>query len=59
MKQPQIEEQHRHILPEQKMKQLESEIAQLDELNSKIVALLSSSSTSSSPHQSTSDNSEA
>jgi ATP-dependent Lon protease len=66
MKQLQIEEQQRQIAHEQRMKQLESEIAQieketaqLDELNSKIDALLFSSSTSSSPHQSTPDSSEA
>ncbi len=35
------------------MKQLESEIAQLDELNSKIDALLFSSSTSSIPPRNT------
>ena len=54
-----IEEYQRQIAHEQRMKQLESEIARLDELNSKIDTLFSSSSTNSSPHQSTSDNSEA
>ena len=61
-----IEEQQRQIAHEQRMKQLESEIAQieketarLDELNSKIDTLFSSSSTNSSPHQNTPDNSEA
>jgi hypothetical protein len=59
MQQLQIEEQQRQIAHEQRMKQLENEIAQLNALNSKIDALLFSSSTSSSPHQSTPDNSEA
>jgi hypothetical protein len=59
MKQLKIEEQQRQIAHEQRMKQLEREIARLDELNSKIDTLFSSSSTSSNPHQSTSDNSEA
>ena len=61
-----IEEQQRQIAHEQRMKQLESEIAQieketarLDELNSKIDTLFSSSSTNSTPHQNTPDNSEA
>jgi hypothetical protein len=57
MKQLQIEEQRRKIAHEQRMKQLESEIAQLDELNSKIDVLLFSSSTNSTPHQSTPNNS--
>jgi hypothetical protein len=58
-KRREIEFEKRKIAHEQRMKQLESEIAQLDELNSKIDALLFSSSTNSSPHQSTPDNSEA
>jgi hypothetical protein len=58
MKQLKIEEQQRQIAHEQRMKQLEREIAQLDELNSKIDTLLFSSSTSSSPPQNTPDNSE-
>ena len=37
-----IEEQQRQIAHEQRMRQLESEIARLDELNSKIVAFLAS-----------------
>jgi hypothetical protein len=59
MKQLQIEEQQLQIAHEQRMKQLENEIAQLNELNSKIDALLFSSSTNSTPPQSTPDNSEA
>ncbi|MCX5943942.1 MAG: hypothetical protein NTZ53_01230 [Cyanobacteria bacterium] len=61
-----IEEHQRQIAHEQRMKQLESEIAQieketarLDELNSKIDTLFSSSSTNSTPHQNTPDSSEA
>ena len=54
-----IEFEKRRIAHEQRMKQLKSEIAQLDELNSKIDALLFNSSTSSTPHQSTPDSSEA
>ena len=57
--QQRIEEQQRQIAHEQRMKQLESEIARLDELNSKIDVLLFNSSTNSSPHQNTQDNSEA
>ena len=53
------EEQQRQIAHEQRMRKLESEIARLDELNSKIDTLFSSSSTNSSPHQNTPDNSEA
>ena len=41
------------------MGQLKGEIAQLNELNSKLDALLCSSSTNSTPPQSTPDNSEA
>ena len=59
MQQLQIEEQQRQIAHEQRMKQLESEIAQLDELNSRIDALLFNSSTSSSPPPNTQGNSEA
>ncbi len=58
-KRREIEFEKRKIAHEQRMKQLESEIAQLDELNSKIDVLLFSSSTNSTPHQSTPDNSEA
>ena len=61
-----IEEHQRQIAHEQRMRQLASEIAQieketarLDELNSKINTLFSSSSTNSTPHQSTPDSSEA
>ena len=54
-----IEFEKRRIAHEQRMKQLESEIAQLNELNSKIDVLLFNSSTNSSPRQSTPDNSEA
>ena len=54
-----IEFEKRRIAHEQRMKQLESEIAQLNELNSKIDVLLFNSSTNSSPHQNTQDNSEA
>jgi hypothetical protein len=43
---------------EQRMKQLKSEIARLNVLNSKIAALLSNSSTSSIPPQSTPGSSE-
>lgn len=42
MQQLQIEEEQRSIAHEQRMKQLKGEIAQLDELNSKIVAMLAS-----------------
>lgn len=49
----------RRIAHEQRMKQLETEIARLDELNSKIDALLFNSSTSSSPPRNTQGNSEA
>jgi hypothetical protein len=53
-----IEDHRRQTAHEQRMKQIESEIARLDELNSKIDTLFSSSSTNSSPHQNTPDNSE-
>ena len=59
MQQLQSEEQQRQIAHEQRMKQLKSEIARLDELNSKIDTLFSSSSTNSTPPQNTPDNSEA
>ena len=54
-----IEDEQRSIAHEQRMGQLKSEIAQLNELNSKLDALLCSSSTSSTPPLSTPDNSEA
>jgi hypothetical protein len=61
-----IEEYRRQTAHEQRMRQLkkeseqlESEIARLDALNSKIDTLFSSSSTSSIPPQNISDNSEA
>ena len=54
-----IEDEQRQIAHEQRMRQLKSEIERLDELNSKIDTLFSSSSTSSTPHQNTPDNSEA
>ena len=53
-----IEFEKRKIAHEQRMRQLKSEIERLDELNSKIDALLFSSSTSSIPPQSTSNSSE-
>ena len=59
MQQLQIEEQQRQIAHEQRMKQLASEIAQLDELNSKLDVLLFSSSTSLTPAPNTPDNSKA
>jgi len=52
-----IEEQQRRTVHEQRMKQIENEIEQLDALNSKIDALLFSSSTSSIPPLSTPGNS--
>ena len=61
-----IEEYRRQTAHEQRMRQLkkeseqlESEIARLDALNSKIDTLFSSSSTNSTPPQNTPDNSEA
>ncbi len=54
-----IEDEQRSIAHEQRMGRLKSEIAQLNELNSKLDALLCSSSTSSPPPLSTPDNSEA
>ena len=53
-----IEFDRREIVHEQRMRQLKSEIERLDELNSKIDALLFSSSTSSPPPQNTPNNSE-
>jgi len=53
-----IEFEKRKIAHEQRMKQLKSEIEQLDALNSKIDALLFSSSTSSIPPQRTPNSSE-
>jgi hypothetical protein len=47
----------REIAYKQRMKQIESEIERLDELNSKIDALLFSSSTNSTPPQNTPGNS--
>jgi hypothetical protein len=52
-----IEFEKRRIEHEQRMQQLKSEIERLDELNSKIDALLFSSSTNSTPPQSTPGNS--
>ena len=54
-----IEFEKRRIAHEQRMKELESDIARLNELNSKIDTLFSSSSTNSSPHQNIPNNSEA
>jgi hypothetical protein len=54
-----IEDEQRSIAHEQRMGQLKGEIAQLNELDSKLDALLCSSSTSSTPPLSTPDNSEA
>ena len=51
------EYEQRKIAHEQRMKRLESEIERLDELNSKIDALLFSSSTNSTPPQNTPGNS--
>ena len=53
-----IEYEQRKIAHEQRMKQLKSEIERLDALNSKIDALLFSSSTSSIPPQNTPNSSE-
>jgi hypothetical protein len=52
-----IEFEKRRIEHEQRMKQLKSEIERLDELNSKIDALLFVSSTNSTPPQNTPGNS--
>ena len=54
-----IEFEKRRIAHEQRMKELESDIARLNELNSKIDTLFSSCSTNLSPHQNTPNNSEA
>ena len=53
-----IEYKKRKIAHEQRMRQLKREIEQLDALNSKIDALLFSSSTSSIPPQNTPNSSE-
>ena len=52
------EDEQRKIEHEQRMRQLKSEIERLDELNSKIDALLFSSSTNSTPPQITPSSSE-
>ena len=54
---PVVDYELREIAYKQRMKQLESEIERLDELNSKIDALLFSSSTNSTPPQNTTGNS--
>ncbi|WP_341885405.1 hypothetical protein [Synechococcus sp. UW140] len=54
-----IEFEKRRIAHEQRMKELESDIARLNELNSKIDTLFSSCSTKLSPHQNIPNNSEA
>jgi hypothetical protein len=54
---PVVDYELREIAYKQRMKQLESEIERLDELNSKIDALLFSSSTNSTPPQNTPGNS--
>ena len=54
-----IEFEKRRIAHEQRMKELEIDIARLNELNSKIDTLFSSCSTNLSPHQNTPNNSEA
>jgi len=48
---PVVDYELREIANKHRMKQLESEIERLDELNSKIDALLFSSSTNSTPPQ--------
>ena len=53
-----IEFEKRKIAHEHRMRHLKSEIERLDEFNSKIDALLFSSSTSSPPPQNTPSNSE-
>ena len=55
----QNENEQLQIAHEQRMKELESDIARLNELNSKIDTLFSSCSTNLSPHQNTPNNSEA
>ena len=54
-----IEFEKRRIAHEQRMKELESDIARLNELNSKIDTLFSSSSINLSPQQNTPNTSEA
>ena len=54
---PVVDYELREIAYKQRMQQLESEIERLDELNSKIDALLFSSSTNSTPPQNTPGNS--
>ena len=54
---PVVDYKLREIAYKQRMKQLESEIERLDELNSKIDALLFSSITNSTPPQNTPGNS--
>ena len=54
-----IEFEKRRIAHEQRMKELERDIARINELNSKIDTLFSSCSTNLSPHQNTPNNSEA
>ena len=54
-----IEFEKRRIAHEQRMKELESDIARLNELNSKIDTLFSSSSINSTPTQNTPNSSEA
>jgi len=58
MRQLRKDDEQRKIAHEQRMKQLKSEIERLDEFNSKIDALLFSSSTSSPPPRNTPSNSE-
>ena len=55
----QNENEQLQIAHEQRMKELESDIARLNELNSKIDTLFSSSSINSTPTQNTPNNSEA
>jgi hypothetical protein len=57
-KRSESEYERRKIAHEQRMKQIKSEIERLDELNSKIDALLFSSSTNSTPPQITPNSSE-
>ena len=54
-----IEFEKRRIAHEQRMKELERDIARINELNSKIDTLFSSSSINLSPQQNTPNNSEA
>ena len=54
-----IEFEKRRIAHEQRMKELEIDIARLNELNSKIDTLFSSSSINSTPTQNTPNSSEA